>query len=283
MNKIYLNKLLLLFVIVPFINVEGQDFSFPELKGYKTVSDYQVYKSEDLWNYIDGAADAYLALGFIDLRINEYVKGKQSIKAEVYRFASDTRAFGIYSLERSPDYKFINAGVQGYNEDGVVNFYKGNYYIKIMTHSSSKKMNESMIALAGLIAERIKGSNDFPSILKTFPSEGLLKNQETYIFEAVLGHEYLKGAFRASYEIDGDGFDIYIIDCQSLDEAAGFVSKLTNTPAGNSGDETDRYVFEDGYNGILYLVRKGSRVVVLSGLGRDKVQMAEHYLDLIAK
>ena len=59
---------------------------FPELKSYRIIDDYPVYTPDDLWNYINGAADAYLMLGFIDLNIREYVKGKNSIKAEIYRF-----------------------------------------------------------------------------------------------------------------------------------------------------------------------------------------------------
>ncbi len=179
---------------------QGQGIDFPELKGYKTVSDYPVYTPDDLWDYINGAADAYLALGFTNLHINEYVKGKNKIKAEAYRFNSDAEAFGIYSLERSPGYDFISTGVQGYTEEGVVNFYKGEYYIKLMTHSKSKKVNDSMRVLGNMIADRIAGRNEFPELLGTFPAEGLLKNEETYLLDGVLGHDYLRGAFRASYE-----------------------------------------------------------------------------------
>ncbi len=261
---------------------KAQDFSFPQMKGYKIGEDYPVYTPDDLWNYIDGAADAYLALGFLDLTIKEYVKGKKTIKAEIYRFANDSQAFGIYSLERAPDYNFISAGVQGYNEEGVVNFYKGVNYVKIMTQSKSKKVNESMISLAGLIADRISGRNDFPVSVKSFPKEGLLKNMETYILEGVLGHDYLRGAFRASYETEGDRFEIYVIEPASFADAALAVSKLTNSPAATIAEDTDKYIFEDGYNGILFLVRKGAKIVIISGLGRDKASLAEHYLELVA-
>ncbi|MCB0799667.1 MAG: hypothetical protein KDB91_04130, partial [Bacteroidales bacterium] len=112
--------------------ISGQQL-FPELKKYRSSSNYPVYTADDLWDYINGAADAYLALGFIDLNIKEYVRGKKTIKAEIYRFGDDARAFGIYSMERSPGYNFIPVGVQGYNEEGVVHFYKDRYYIKIMS------------------------------------------------------------------------------------------------------------------------------------------------------
>ncbi len=260
----------------------GQEGLFPPLKGYKTVNEYPVYTPDDLWNYIDGAADAYLALGFLDLNITEYKKGKRAIKAEIYRFGDDAMAFGMYSLERSPGYDFIQVGVQGYNEDGVVFFYKDRYYIKIMTQSESKKVNESMKELAGLIAARIDGKNEFPALLKLYPSEGLIRNQETYILESVLGHEFLRGAFRASYEIDNDRFDVYLFNCKSSEEASAMAARLAGD-AYTPGDDVFKYVFEDGFNGMLHMAQQRERIVIVSGLGTDKTPLADRYINSLLR
>jgi hypothetical protein len=259
----------------------GQGIEFPALKGYRTVNDYPVYTPDDLWDYINGAADAYLSLGFTDLHINEYVKGKNTIKAEAYRFSSDAEAFGIYSLERSPGYDFISTGVQGYTEEGILNFYKGEYYIKLMTHSKSKKENESMRVLGDMIADKIPGRNEFPELLGAFPAEGLLKNEETYLLDGVLGHDYLRGAFRASYETGGDRFYIYIFNCKSSGEAAEIAGRLTETQVSTAADETEKYVVTDGFNGVLYAARKGNRLIIISGLDRDKTLLAEKYLNMV--
>jgi len=266
-------------LIASSITLAGQQL-FPDLKGYKTVSDYPVYTPDDLWDYINGAADAYLALGFIDLNITEYVKGKNSIKAEIYSFNDDAEAFGIYSMERSPGYTFIQAGVQGYNEEGVVHFYKDRYYIKISSHSNSGKVNDKMKELAGLIAGRIEGKNDFPALLKIFPAEGLLKNQETYLLESILGHEYLNDAFRASYEVDDERFDIYLFRCSDREEAAAMAARLAGE-AYMPGDEVFKYAFEDGFNGVLHMAQQGDRLIVVSGLGFDNTTLAERYITMM--
>lgn len=269
------------FVVCCFFSTvsQGQGIEFPVMKGYRIVSDYPVYTPDDLWDYINGAADAYLALGFTDLHINEYIKGKNNIKAEAYRFGSDVEAFGIYSLERSPGYEFITTGVQGYTEEGVLNFYKGEYYIKLMTHSKSKKVNESMRALGVMIADKIPGRNEFPELLGAFPVEGLLKNEETYLLDGVLGHDYLREAFRASYENGGDRFYIYIIDFKSAEESAAITGKLTETPVSTAADETEKYIITDGFNGVLYTARKGNRLIIISGLDDTKTALAERYLN----
>lgn len=276
MNKILIVAALL--TVTP-PGIQGQQL-FPELKGYKISSDYPVYTPDDLWNYINGAADAYLMLGFTDLNIREYVKGRNSIKAEIYHFADDSQAFGIYSMERSPGYRFIPVGVQGYNEEGAVHFYKDRYYVKIMSHSDSEKLNDAMLSLAGLISANIGGSGEFPALLKLFPAEGLLKNQETYLLESVLGHEYLRGAFRASYDVSGDQFEIYLFNCINPAEAAAMAASLAGE-AWSADEEVFKYAFEDGFNGVLHMARKGGMLVIVSGLTFDMTPLAERYITLI--
>ncbi|HNY14358.1 MAG TPA: hypothetical protein PKI12_02380, partial [Bacteroidales bacterium] len=54
----------------------GQDPVFPELDGFKKLTKYPVFLPENLYEFINGAADTYLALGFTDLHVAEYKKGK---------------------------------------------------------------------------------------------------------------------------------------------------------------------------------------------------------------
>ena len=274
MIRRYLLTAVLLAVTVTFLG--GQQL-FPELRKYRISSEYPVYTPADLWDYINGAADGYLALGFIDLNIREYKRGKTTIKAEIYRFGDDTRAFGIYSMERAPGYNFIPVGVQGYNEDGALNFYKDRYYVKIMSHSGSVKVNAAMVELAGLISSRIEGKSEFPALLGLFPAEGRLKNEETYILESVLGHDFLRGAFRVAYEVEGDRFDIHLFNSEDMGEIVSMTSRLAGD-AWSADEPVFKYAFEDGFNGVIYMAREGGRLIVISGLGLDKTALAESYI-----
>lgn len=276
-----MKRTILISVIITatLLNVQGQQL-FPELKGYRMNNDYPVYTPDDLWNYIDGAADAYLTLGFVELNIMEYVKGRTSIKAEIYIFGDDSQAFGMYSMERSPGYKFINVGVQGYNEEGVVNFYKDRYYVKIMSHSRSAKANDCMLSLAGIISSNIGGSGEFPALLRLFPAEGLLRNQENYLLESVLGHEFLRGAFRASYDVEGSRFDIYFFNCSDPDGCATMAAGLAGD-AWAADEEVFKYAFEDGFNGVIHMARQGGRLIVISGLTFEKTPLAEKYIAIM--
>ncbi len=91
----------------------AQEFVYPGLPGFKIKTDYPVFLPDNLWDFIDGAAEVYLSYGFKDLHVAEYKKRRDVIKLEIYKHSSHTMAFGIYSSERSPSFKFTNLGCTG--------------------------------------------------------------------------------------------------------------------------------------------------------------------------
>ncbi|MZP56855.1 MAG: hypothetical protein GT600_15540, partial [Bacteroidales bacterium] len=68
------NLAIFCFLLIPGA-ILAQNITFPELNGFRKSEKYPVYTPENLWDFIDGAADGFLSLGFIDLHIAEYKKG----------------------------------------------------------------------------------------------------------------------------------------------------------------------------------------------------------------
>jgi hypothetical protein len=271
-------------LIILTASASAQEFTFPELSGYKKNTDFQVFVPDNLWDFINGAAETYLAYGFVDLHVAEYKKGKNVIKLEIYRHSDHTMAFGIYSTERSPSFNYMKLGSQGYSADGSINFFKGNYYVKIRTYSKSEKTLQAEESLALRVTEMLEGSTDMPAILSLFPSSGKKVNEEMYINESVLGHKFLNRAFKANYESGPDNFSVFIFDCKSHEEAwksAEAYLTLTGTDALESA--TGKYVLADGYNGTVFLAWKENRIVVISGLSKDQADIADQYTSEILK
>jgi len=256
----------------------AQDVTFPELEGFKKISKYPVYLPENLWDFIDGAADSYLALGFIDLHVVEYKKGKDVIKLEIYRHSDHTMAFGIYASERSPSYRFMNLGSQGYVADGAINFFKGNYYVKLRTYSKKPRTLQSEESLALRVAGALEGETDMPLLLTQFPDEGKKKNEETYVNESVLGHQFLSSAFKAIYQVGNDNFSIFLMKLKSPQEALKTAETYLATAGIEAGQgDNGRFVFTDGYNGTIFLSWKDDRIVIISGLAKDQADIADKY------
>jgi hypothetical protein len=273
----------LLFLLnhVPSIS---QDLTLPDLQGFKKVTNYPVYTPDNLWDFINGAADVYLSLGFENVHVAEYKKGKNVIKLEIYKHKDDIQAFGIYASERSPSFDFVRIGAQGYKTEGSLNFYKGSYYVKIRTFSKSEKIIQSVETLATKVSGMLTGSSEMPAILKEFPAEGKKFNEETYIRESVLGHEYLSDAFKVQYEVGPSKFSIFLFSKKSQAEAMKSVSAYLKSAGLEIDDPSGgKYVFKDGYNGDIFLAWKENNIVIIAGLAKDQTDIAAKYSAEILK
>jgi hypothetical protein len=273
-----------LLLVLLFGSASAQEFMFPDLSGYKKNTDFQVFVPDNLWDFINGAAETYLSYGFVDLHVAEYRKGKNVIKLEIYRHSDHTMAFGIYSTERSPSFNYTKLGSQGYIAGGSINFFKGDYYVKIRTYSKSEKTLKAAESLAHSVAGMLEGSTEMPSVLSMFPSAGKKMNEEMYINESVLGHKFLKRAFKANYETMVDSFSVFIFDCKSPEEAwKSAETFLLSAGIDALESSSGKYGIADGYNGTVFLAWKDNRIVVISGLSKDQADIADQYTSEILK
>ena len=277
-------SLLAIFLVITSCSLFAQEVNLPELKGFKKITNYPIYTSENLWDYIDGAADTYLAYGFIDLHVAEYKKGKNVIRLEIYRQSNNIMAFGIYSNERSSSFRFLNLGSQGYIADGAINFFKGNFYVKIRTYSKNENTLNSAQSLALRVADQLPGTAEMPSAISLFPRSGKKVNEETYINESVLGHKFLNKAFKANYERNNDKFSIFILENSNPEETRKTIETYLSTTGTQGMDpNTDRYILKDGYNGTIFLAWKENRIILISGLSKDQSDIADMYISDILR
>jgi len=69
------------------------------------------YNSKTLFEYIDGAAELYLAYGFQNLTVRRFEKPSQpQITIECYEMASSEDAYGVFSFERQDEAIEIGQG-----------------------------------------------------------------------------------------------------------------------------------------------------------------------------
>ena len=271
---------ILFFLVISSISITSiaQEIVFPDLQGYKLQTNYPVFIPDNLWDFINGAADTYLTYAFVDLHVAEYKKGRNVIKLEIYRHSNNTMAFGIYSTERSPSFRFMNLGAQGYNADGAINFFTGNYYVKIKTYSKKLKTLQATETLSIKVANMLGGETKMPDLLSRFPLEGKKLNEEMFINESVLGHSFLNKAFKAPYEVGPDNFSIFIFQGNSIDESWKTVATYLASTGIDQVDYGDgKYVLSDGYNGTIFLAWKENSIVVISGLAKDQTAIADKY------
>jgi hypothetical protein len=197
-----------------------------ELNDWRTESEPRFYEPDNLWEYIDGAAEQYLLYGFREVITAEYAVGtdSSSVTVEVYCMESPTHAFGIYAAERSPEEQPVDIGVQGYQSANVLNFYKGPYYVKMTSFALSKDLGVSLAQMGRSIADKIPGEFKEPELFRCFPAENKVKRSERYIPTDFLGQSYLQNGYRCDYSGDQGSYQIFLVPCES-DTAAQTVLK----------------------------------------------------------
>ncbi len=256
----FLTVVWLLVFIPGLMLADNQEITFPNVEGMTIDRNFPDYTGEDLWDYINGAADGYLAYHFEKLKIAEYNDGTGgTIKVEVYKHRRTEDAYGIYSMERSPDYHFIKIGAEGYTEPNLVNFVTGRYYVKVTAKAGEKESEENLLKVARAVCKSLDKNPSLPPVLLVFPSKGKLPHSEVFISTNVLGNEFLKDAFQADYEIGGKSFSIIIFDRESVEECVNILKAYYNyTGKKLPADWKDGpYIVHDKYNGTIHLYLRG--------------------------
>jgi hypothetical protein len=234
--------------------------SFPEMKGFNMVQEYPVYVPDNLWDYINGGADAYLNYGFTDLNIAEYVKGETTIKVEVYHHKNNVYAFGMYALERGPDYHYIQLGVQGYAENSLVNFVKGSWYVKVSSYNDDKETGKLLLKLAKLMEKNLKGKDKVPVVFTFFPAEGKILNSESFISTSFLGYSFLNEVFATSYKQEGKSFKLFVLSSENNEKAMEIEKELLSKAKSSNNVEGGSVFIEDKYNGEILIKKVNNRI-----------------------
>ena len=251
---------LIIFLWAP--GADAKDFTFPELTGWKQSGEIQTFQPENLFDYIDGAADLYLSYDFQELKVAEYQNRKKaSVIVEVYRHKTPTLAFGIYSQERLGDENFLDIGAQGYSEKDILNFVAGNHYVKMNSFKTGPGDQEILLTFAKKVVENLEEKGTLPSILSSFPGEGEKKNSEQFIAKKFLGYAFLHSAFTADYELPGRKFKLFVIEGADQEECRGMIEKyLQQTGRPEKSMIEGRYTIADPYHGEIDLQWKGKYI-----------------------
>ena len=172
---------------------------FPDIKGWKRVSEAKTYNPGNLWEYINGAADQFLAYDFQLLRLCELSSKGLTVTVNIYDMGTLLNAFGIYDLERPDESNKMAIGTEAV----ILPPYqclllKDVYYVKVDVYEG--KITESVgHDLLEAIAEALPGAEEYPEELLRLPSEGKVAGSEGYIREGYLGTADLRNCVYAQY------------------------------------------------------------------------------------
>lgn len=256
------------------------DTLFPEIEGWEWSGIVQVFTSESLFDYIDGAAELYLSYDFHELQVAEYHDQEETIIAvEIYRHKTPLHAFGIYSQERPIEATFLDIGAQGYVEGMMLNFVLGPYYVKINAHLGGSKTQKVLQHFGKRVAEQLGGTASLPEILSCFPEQRRLSNSERFVARDFLGHRFLHHGFTADYGDSNTTFTLFIIEGADPKDCGEMLQEyLQLTGYSQKEAKEGHYTLPDPYHGEITLVWKGK--LIWGAINLTDITLRSEYLQL---
>lgn len=281
MKRISILILLPLLMAAPAASVpgEGSEEALARLlpppgaiEGWEMDGDRLIYHADDLWEYIDGAAEGFLAYDVEAVIVQDYANGEGAgLKIEIYDHGTPLMGFGIYSQHRDPGLRFVAVGAEGFADEYSLQCWKGRYFIKINVYEAGDELSGAMMRFAETVTESIPGEATFPPELGAFPPEGLVAKSLTYLTEGVLGRGRFPHAFAGEYDLEGAAGRLYLFPTGGAAEADALADWYAGeTGAGfeerAAGDAPYRYgTGSDPYQGEVSIFTCGSWAGVVTG------------------
>lgn len=179
----------------------------------------KIYTIDNLFDYINGAAEIYLEYNFKQVLTQEYVFDDQSIKVDIYEMIDPTAAFGIFSIQNNYQKPEINIGFSSTRYDYFIAFWQNQYYVVISGYSFEPETQLALEKFAQNISNEIGQDSRPPGIPLYLPSKYLIPRSVT-IVKGILGlNSRIFLSHRNILELDGDNvtgtFGVYEKDGQN--------------------------------------------------------------------
>ncbi len=158
----------------------------PEEGWIKTESSER-YDRQNIFDYLDGGAEIYLAYDFKQLVVQKYTPKTQdslqdkSITLEIWQMSSPEDAYGVWSLDREGEN--VSIGQDGIYGNGSLRFWKDVYFVKVFQEMESSK--ETILQLGRRIDRKIQGEGKLPLLVQKIPSDSLVTKSVHFFHQQI--------------------------------------------------------------------------------------------------
>jgi len=165
-----------------------QGVSLPtEVEGWKWDGKEMKYNNKTLFDYIDGAAELYLAYGFQNLAVRRFEKSNQPpITLELYEMASSEDAYGVFSFDQQDEAIGIGQGSEF--GGGLLRFWKGKYFVSTYADGEGTEVESTILKMGRATADSIRATGPEPKLIDFIPGKdlGLVDKSVRYLKSHVL-------------------------------------------------------------------------------------------------
>jgi hypothetical protein len=186
------------------------------------------FHPQNLYEYINGEAEFYIAFGFVELKGANYtsVAGeKDSVTIDIYDMGNKLNAFGVFQSKRAGRSSALKVGAASMGSDDYLAFYKDRFFVEIQAYITSEKEKGGLEPMAANIAVQLPGNNTPPSELFYLPEKNRIAGSERYITGGILGHVFLDRGMLCDYRIQSQKIRAFVAMFPSPRDAVNAVKQ----------------------------------------------------------
>lgn len=248
----------------------ASEADFPSLEGWSQVGEVLTHDADNLWEYINGAAELFVEFDVQTCRTADLSSGEVTVTVDLYDMGTSLNAFGVYEREKPGEDTPVpgaTAGIVSAPYQALL--LKGSTYAKVNTFEG-ELTEEAGRQLLEALAAALPGDTELPSELNLLPSEGRVVGTEGYKPLAFLGRAELTDCLYADYSVAGEESWQGFVVLPSA--AAGVWEALTSTWESVDQQGTQVLFTEVPYSGFVGVTRSGDQLLgVAEAPDRDQM------------
>ncbi|HSB02927.1 MAG TPA: DUF6599 family protein, partial [Anaerolineales bacterium] len=143
------------------------------ISGWDTPNAVLTYKRDNLYNLVDGQADAFFAYGFERVAVQRYQNAAGvRLNVEIWQLANSADAYGLFHSGMAGQPASI--GIEGDADPGRrLAFWQQRYFVSVTATEAIP--DETLWTFAKEITKRLPPGGDPPDIVKRLPAESLVE------------------------------------------------------------------------------------------------------------
>ncbi len=266
---------------VSSLSCSGQESGFPEVDGWTRSGEVSTYDADNLWEYINGAAELFVEYDVQTCMTADLAAGDLAVTVDLYDMGTPLNAYGVFKREHpAPGMSIPGAAEVAIAPPYQALLLKGSTYAKVNAIEGELTM-ESGRELLEALARSLPGEADYPRELELLPKDGIVAGSEGYTRQAFLGLIELSRCLYADYVgMEGQTWEGFVM----LPPAGSTLNSTWEALAEkwDSTEDNGRTVLykEVPYRGLVGVVRTEQSILGVSG-APDPAALLRRLEDLI--
>ena len=150
-----------------------------QVMDWKASGQDAVYNRKNLYDYMDGGAEVYLAFDFREVFVRKFADAAaDEIVLDIYDMGSPAEAFGMFSCDRQDPEAGIGQGSE--YGPGLLRFWRGCYFVSVTVAGNEAKAEAAVRALGQAVAPLLGPDGAVPDMLRQLPAAGLKAEKTAY-------------------------------------------------------------------------------------------------------